>query len=150
ELVALATQLGKLDDLARRAEDPQADARGRLALLAVVRAAQQRDADAAEDLKRLRPLLARLPSDAPPLRRWPELIAAAGALSRPPLREAARALLDDMIRQAEKEDGQETPQLDRQRWLRQVRHVLARLELRSLPGGEKIPFGADPKLRCWA
>jgi tetratricopeptide (TPR) repeat protein len=151
DLVALATELGKLDELARRVEqaDSKADARGRLALLAVVRAAQKRDTDAAGLLKELRPLLTHLPLDAPVWQRWPDYIAAAGVLERAELRPPARALLGEMIRQLEEAAGKEAPAPDRPRWLRQVRHLLARLELRSLPGGDRIVFGTSPRLRSW-
>src|SRR5262249_25816674 len=55
ELVAVAKELNKLDELAAKVEaaDANADARGRLALLVLVRSAQRRYTEAAKALKEL-------------------------------------------------------------------------------------------------
>jgi hypothetical protein len=152
ELVALAGKLGKLDDLAGRVEkaSPEADPRGRLALLAVVRAAQGRDADAAEALKQMLPLVTKLPLDAPTWQRWPELVAAGGSVQRPALRPPAIALLDRMVRQLEQGRIKEVPLPGRDDWARQVRHARARAEVLNLPDGQRAAFGVDPGLRLWA
>src|SRR5207244_263128 len=71
ELVATAKELGKLDELARRVEKlpaPSAQAqRDRVALLACIRTSQERDAEAAELLTRLLPLLSKVGPGRP---RW--------------------------------------------------------------------------------
>ena len=91
ELVAAAKEAGALDELADRiAKAGRAAAddlfrRSQAALLAVVRAAQGRDAEAAEALKQLRRVRRKMTPDAHGPERWPDLIAVLGTLDRPAL-----------------------------------------------------------------
>jgi len=95
ELVGTARALDKLDELATAVTQAATGSeRGRLALLALIRAEQGRDDDARQALERLKPLLAEVPADSPDWTRWPEMVAASRAVSRPALRPAARVLLD--------------------------------------------------------
>ncbi|HEY1377965.1 MAG TPA: DUF1583 domain-containing protein, partial [Gemmataceae bacterium] len=152
ELVNIARELGKLDELAARAEAiaDAADRRGKLALLALIRAAQGRDDGAAAALKSLTESVEQLPADTPTWQRWPELVAAAGVLHRPALVAPATALLNAeanhlvAARSAKvKFDGQEE-------WLYRTRQIRGRAQHLALPESARRPFGADPGLTWWA
>ncbi len=88
ELVASAKAAGKLDELAERIlkfDSPAADdlfRKSRIALLAVVQVEQGKDAEAADNLKKLLELTKKMAPDAPESERWPDLIAVVGTLSR--------------------------------------------------------------------
>ena len=73
------------------------DRRGRLALLALVRAEQGQDDQAKAALAALKPLLEAVSPEDPESERWPELVAVAGVLGRPALRESAKALTDVLV-----------------------------------------------------
>src|SRR5262249_18464786 len=95
ELVTAAGALGKLDELASAiTKATTGSERGKLALLALIHTEQGRDDEASDALVRLKPMLAEVPADAPDWTRWPELVAASHAVSRPALRPSAGALLD--------------------------------------------------------
>jgi hypothetical protein len=150
ELVATAKELGKLDELAERvAKAPaaaEAQERGQKALLALVRAAQGRDDEAAELLKQLRPLLAKVTREEPLWGRWPEQLAAAATMERPKLHDAALALLDHIVvEQLNKADPKNPPPIDSR-----VRHLRARGQVLALPEALRRPFGSDPSLAHWA
>ncbi len=122
ELIATAKALGKLDELADRVEKgkPPLDRIGRpnLAMLALIRAAQGREADAKEALDLLKPLLEKLADDSPEWMRWSDLVAASATLDRPALRPSALALLELM--------DQKWMNKAQSEWGKIVRPVLAR------------------------
>jgi hypothetical protein len=100
-LISAARGANRLDELADRIEKAPAstdlDRRGRLAMLALVRADQGRDEPARAALRALKPLLEAVSPDDPESERWPELIAIAGVLGRPGLREPAKSLADVLV-----------------------------------------------------
>jgi hypothetical protein len=89
ELVELAADARLLKELAREVEqaaaDSDVDARGKLALMVLVRVAQGRDEDAKTLLEELRGRLATVRPEAPEWVRWPDLTAAVAANRRPKL-----------------------------------------------------------------
>jgi hypothetical protein len=89
ELVELAADARLLKELAREVEKAAAasdvDARGKLALMVLVRVAQGRDEDAKKLLEELRGRLATVRPEAPEWVRWPDLTAAVAANRRPKL-----------------------------------------------------------------
>lgn len=150
ELVVLAKKLGKLDELAERIEQAKEPslARGRLAMLALVRTAQERDEPARKALEDLGRLIAPLPLNEPIWRRWPELVAAQGTMIRPALRQAALALLDIQVKKLEESIVRLIPLSDRDSWLAHVRQTRASVQVLSLPSPHR-PFGDDPSLKFW-
>src|SRR5262249_11927335 len=103
ELVAVAKELKKLNDLAEKVQKAPAEGdlakRGQAGLLGLVRAAQERDDDADALLKGLLPELKKLANTEPAWLRWPEVVAAAATMDRPKLRPAAKALLDWIVQE---------------------------------------------------
>ena len=102
DLVASAAELGKLDSLAAATEAAETptptDRRGRLALLALIRDAQGRTAEAETALKELKDLAkATLVKQTPDWQRWPELVAGLALAARPNANPAAVALLDETV-----------------------------------------------------
>jgi tetratricopeptide (TPR) repeat protein len=147
DLIATAAGLNRLDDLGSRIDKAEVrndlDRRGQLALLAMVRAAQSKDAEAEQLLKQMRPLHARLGKDDRPWQRWPELVAASSALNRPRLYATAMALLDDMVVDQIQKFGSSVE------WERQVRHVRAVGQVLGLPDKQRRAFGTAPGLAHW-
>ncbi len=150
ELVRLAKKLGKLAELAKHVEhasDPR-QARGRLAMQVLVWAAQERDEPARTALDELTRWIAARPLDEPTWRRWPELVAAKGAMSRPALRAAALALLETQVKQMEEGIVKGIPLPSRDQWIRHVKQARAAIQvLRSPP--PRHAFGEDPGLLYW-
>ncbi len=151
ELVALAKKLGKLDELAEKFQKPTGNGqeRGRLAMLALVRAAQERDDQARTALSELTKLVTPLPLMAPIWMRWPELVAASGTMNRPALRGSALALLDVLVRHMEQGMQQQVQLPDRDTWVRRVRQARAAALVLGLPAEQRAAFGADPGLKYW-
>jgi hypothetical protein len=153
ELVAVAKELGKLDELAGAVSEGRAetapDRRGRLSLLSLVQAARGRTSDAEAPLKELLPLLAEVDKGQPAWARWPEFLAAASALERPELRPAGMALLDAMVSQLEKLTPAELATVG-VHWPRYVSHLRARGAVAGLPEAGGLVFGADPQLAYWS
>jgi hypothetical protein len=151
ELVALAKKLGKLDELAERVQKASVPGqeRERLAMLALVRGAQERDDQARTALAELTWLVTPLPPTAPIWMRWPELVAASGTMSRPALRGAALALLDVLVRHMEQAMQQQIPLPDRDTWVRRVRQARSAALVLGLPAEQRATFGADPGLKYW-
>jgi hypothetical protein len=108
EMIVAAKEAGALDELAEqvtKATSPAGDDLyrcGRLALLASIRTAQARDADAAEALKQLRPFAEKMKPDADGPEGWPDLIAVLGTLDRPTLRPVSTDLADVLIKNLER------------------------------------------------
>jgi hypothetical protein len=152
ELVAVARDLGKLDELAAQVEsaDARAGASGRLALLALVRAAQGRDADAVSVLQQLTERVKQMPLDTPTWQRWPELVAAAGVLSRPALIAPATVLAEAQVKRHEAASNEKVLFDGRDEWAQRVRHVRARALVPALPDAARKPFAADPGLAHWS
>ncbi len=150
ELVRLAKKLGKLEELADRIEQAKepALARGRLAMLAMVRAAQERDDPARKALEDLGRMIAPLPLNEPIWRRWPELLAAHGTMHRPALRQAALALLDIQVKKLEESIVRLIPLSDRDPWLAHVRQTRSAVQVLGLSSPHR-PFGDDPGLKFW-
>ena len=100
-LVSAAKASDRLEELAGRVEKATTpsdlDRRGQLAMLALIRAEQGRVEPARAALGALKPLLEAVSPDDPESERWPELIAIAGMLGRPALREPAKALADVLV-----------------------------------------------------
>jgi hypothetical protein len=151
ELVELAKKLGKLDELAQRLQKPAVPGqeRERLAMLALVRAAQERDDQARAALSELTRLATPLPLMAPIWMRWPELVAATGTMGRPALRGAALALLDVLVRHIEQGMQQQIQLADRDNWVRRVRQARAAAQVLGLPEDQRTAFGTDPGLKYW-
>jgi hypothetical protein len=147
ELVRTALELGKLDALADRIQkvEPKTDGdrRGRLSLLALIRMAQARDDESATLIIALRDRLETIPVDEPERRRWPELLVADRALTRPALRKGALALLDGMAASLENAPA------DLRDWALQVKHAQAVGKLLVLPG-PPVLIGATSGRGAWA
>jgi tetratricopeptide (TPR) repeat protein len=155
ELIATAKELGRLNELADRVLKSTASSnygqRSRLGFLVLLHIAQAHDAEAAEALKQMLPLLAKEPLDAPIWTRWPELTAASAAMDRPKAHGPALALLDHMV------EKQIVPMIikdvqipGRGDWEWRVRCARARAQVLGLPAGERKPFGSDPGLAYWS
>jgi tetratricopeptide (TPR) repeat protein len=151
ELVALAKKLGKLDDLVERVRKANApeQTRGRLAMLALLRAAQERDEQARSALGELTRLIAALPINEPIWQRWPELVAASGTMDRRALNRPAQALLDAQVKRIEQAFSQKVSPPGRDEWMRRVRQARAAAQVLGLPAELRVPFGTDPGLRYW-
>jgi hypothetical protein len=151
ELVELARKLGKLDELAERVQKAAipGQERERLAMLALARAAQERDDQARTALSELTRLVAPLPLTAPIWMRWPELVAASGTMSRPALRGSALGLLDVLVRHMEQSMQQQIPLPDRDTWVRRVRQARSAALVLGLPDEQRTAFGADPGFKFW-
>jgi tetratricopeptide (TPR) repeat protein len=151
ELAALAKKLDKLDDLVssvQKADTPE-QARGRWAMLALLRAAQERDDEAQAALSELTRLITPLPVNEPMWQRWPELVAAVGTRNRPALRSSVLALLDAQVKKLEQAIIQNISLPDRDLWIRHVRQARAAAQVLGLPEKLRVPFGTDPNLRYW-
>ncbi len=151
ELVVLAKKLGKLDELAQSLQKANApgQARGRLAMLSLVRSAQERDDEAHAVLGELAATIAPLPVNEPIWHRWPELVAAVGTMNRPALLHPTLALLDVQVEKLQQAIIQNIPQPERDSWIRHVRQTRAAAQVLSLPDKLHVPFGTDPNLRYW-
>jgi tetratricopeptide (TPR) repeat protein len=143
ELVDSAAAAGKLDELAARVEKADAEgdvnARGKLAMLALLAMARGDDAKAGSILAQLKPLLDKLPPGQPLWARWPELVAASRAVECPALRAQALAMLDVMVDQEQKKSAGKL-------WASQVKHARARGRLLA----KSEPVGAGPNATHWA
>ena len=100
DLVAAAKVLGKLGELAETVEGSAAsttlDRRSRLALLAIVRGAQDKPGAAEAALRELRTLAAStITKETADWQRWPELLAGTALADRPQLHPSAVAALDE-------------------------------------------------------
>src|SRR5262249_35513789 len=150
ELVAAARRQRKLDELSSAVERATApndhDKRCQLALLAMVRAAQERDDDAAAALQHFVPLLSKLPEEAPEYERWPEVIAAAYCLNRPKLHASVMALLDYIVVQQLQKP--ETKMVRSPTWERHVRRSRARGQMAGVPEFAGKPPAGDPLAVC--
>jgi tetratricopeptide (TPR) repeat protein len=153
ELVAVARELGELDELLSRVEalKPEADdpfaasERGRLALLSMIHAARADDAAATRAIEALDAMRKPLPIDLDEYARWPELVAAHQASLRPALRKPALALAVALNARAEKDRPTEAqPRMPSTVWETQVNALRSRLEQttheeRSAPDDGNIP-----------
>ena len=156
ELVAAAKAAGMLDELAEhiaKSETPAADdqfRRSKTALLAVVHAAQGRDAEAAEALKQLLEFAKTMAPDAEGPQRWPDLIAVIGALDRPALHKSAGDLAQAMNANIEQSMIKNQMFEGRDWWVRAYRSARARLMVASQPESVRRAFGSDAGLAHWA
>ncbi len=156
ELIAAAKEAGKLDELAERvatAETPASDdlfRRSKIALLAAIRAAQGRDADASDGLKQLLEFTKKMAPDAHGPERWPDLIAVAGTLDRPALLKPAGELAEAMNKNVDASIVQNKMFEDRDWWMRAYRSVRARVQVASQPDDLRRPFGSDAGFTHWA
>ena len=155
ELVAAAKEAGTLDTLADRiekADPPGADdafRRGKAALLAVVRAAQGKNAEAAEALTKLCAEYEALPLEADAAEQWPGLIAAVGCMDKPALIQQADALAGAMA-DGVKKTTDEKKSFDALGWWSQATAMVkGRTTAAALPDGVRRPFGSDPGLTHW-
>ncbi|HVC99333.1 MAG TPA: DUF1583 domain-containing protein, partial [Pirellulales bacterium] len=143
ELVSLAAEAGTLIELADEVERAPAEAavdqRGKLAMMVLVRVAQERDDDAEKLLADLR---ARLPTVGPTALewvRWPDLTAAVAANRRPKLLGASYALLLQIVL----DHIQAGHQGFGEAWRRHLYDAAAA----AFQGGQS---GTDPHLHDWA
>jgi len=147
ELVALAGELGKLDELAGRVDaaevETDRDRRGQLALRALVQLARVDEAGAAESLRGLTPLLARTPAAEPDWALWPELLATRAAMARPGLLPAAMDLANLMVENVKRRHRNDA-------WEHWVRHTKAEILNLALPADQREPFGTAPKSAAWS
>ncbi len=151
ELVALARKLGKLDELSQRLESAkslkeQANQRGRLAVLALVRAAQERDTEADDALKQSLALLARISKTAAPWQCWPEYVAATGVMNRPQLQASALKILEEMTKQAE---ARGTGPLNME-WARRVRHARTQAQILAMAPEQRSRVSPNPNSPLWS
>jgi Protein of unknown function (DUF1583)/Protein of unknown function (DUF1581) len=160
EMVAAAREAGALDDLGERLanlrDEPggsHADdlfRRSRTALLAVVRAAQGRDAEAADALRQLVPLAQKMKPDAHGPERWPDLIAVLGTLDRPALQKPSADLANASNKNLEQAMMQDRQFDDRDWWVRACRLARARALVAAQPDGVGRAYGSDASLAHWA
>jgi hypothetical protein len=147
DLLAVATELGKLGELANQALSAQtvndADRRGKLALLVLVNLAQKNEEAVAGYLEQLRLLLDRPLPDRRGYARWPELVVASQLLGVPSLRADASELLEALIDEIQKQ-GIEWE------WERRLRPLRDRARYLALPEADAVPFGTDPTLTQWS
>jgi hypothetical protein len=162
-LVDAARSLGKLDELTARVEALKSDtndhgalaARSRLALLGLIAIARGDDATAGKTLESIRALLEKLPIQEAEFTRWPEMCLATRALAQPALRDRCLALVNTMVTQVDaRKPTEEETRTHPETWMRQVKHLRARLELlmaSARRGKEAAPtFGSDPTEGSWA
>ncbi len=150
ELIAVAKELGKLDELLERVQKAAGgglyEERCKLAMAALIRTAQQKDGEAAEALRGLLPLLGKLPEETPEHERWAEIVAAAAAMTHPTLHPHGMALLDHVVvNQMQKPDAKIPA---RPAWGPLVRHLRARGQVLALE--PRVAFGTPPKLASWS
>ena len=144
DLVEVARAAGRLDELAGRIESAEAgsivDARGRLALLAMVRLAQAQDDRAIAAFNSLKERAATVKRTDPDWMRWPELTAAWPALSRAKVRPHALAALGVATGNSDGTLGASDL------WVRQVRqaHAIGEANERG------VPFGDATGLSPWS
>jgi tetratricopeptide (TPR) repeat protein len=155
ELVAAAKAAGALDELGERIAKAEGDGdqrfiRSKAAMLAAVRAAQGRDNDAATALKQLIELIKKLPPDANPDDRWPDLVAVLSTLERPALLKPVNDLAQEMNLNLQQSNLQNRPFDNRDWWTRAYRSARARAIVAALPEGVTRPFASDPGLAHWA
>ena len=143
--------LPELGDRIAKANVPANDdlfRRSQAAMVAVVRAAQGRDADAADALRMLIKDAESLPPNAPGSERWPDLIAVTGTLNRPALLGPATELARIENRNIEQSIVSFRPFEDRDWWLREFRAVRARAESLALPEADRRL--AETGFAAWA
>lgn len=155
EMVAAAKEAGALDDLAERIgkiETGNDDLlrRSKVALLAVVHAAQGRDEPAADGLRQLTAALKTMKPDANPAERWPDLIAALGTLDHPALVKPVTELAEAMNQNLNQSFLQTMPFDTRDWWTRAYRSIRARAQVAGLPEGVRRPFGTDGNFAHWS
>src|SRR5262249_18269175 len=133
DLVRAARDAGKLEDLSQRVEKLAAKTetaqRNRLALVVLIRLEQGRDADAAEALKQMLPLLKKVPPGTAFRDRWPELLAASQGLTRPAVLPAAVPILQQMVDQVVQNGTKRVQAEGEQDWARYSRHELGRARM---------------------
>ena len=148
ELARVAKELGKLDELAARVDAIEAkgdaETRAKLAMTAVVRAAQGKDAEAEAALKALRGLQDAIAGDVPELGRWPEFAAAVAALDRPALLVPATAILDAIVSPKQAQGDRRGP------WEHPIRHYRAVAQTLARPEADRRPFGTPYQDAEWA
>ncbi|MBI3863250.1 MAG: DUF1583 domain-containing protein, partial [Planctomycetia bacterium] len=146
DLIAVAGELKKLDDLAGQAiavkPEGEYDQRCKFLFLALISLAQNKTEAAAGYLQQARPLLDKLPADAPEWMRWPEFIVAAQAIEIPDLRPTGLALLEKMVEQIQ-------AKYVTREWEFHIRPMRDRARYLSLTD-VAAPFGADPDLKQWS
>jgi len=155
EMIAAASEAGKLDDLCARlgkaafGSEDELDRRARLALRAAALATKGDDGAAAADLDDLLPHVTRMKVDALGRERWPVLVAAWGSLERPALLAKVAPLVEAMNKNLEEAIIQEKVFDEREWWMLVFRDVLANLELKRLPDGSRWTT-ADSRFVHWA
>ncbi|HEY2252068.1 MAG TPA: DUF1583 domain-containing protein, partial [Planctomycetaceae bacterium] len=147
DLLAVARELGKLDELANHAltVKPTAgfDQRGKFSLLALIAMAQNNTDAAAGYISKLHPLQEKMADTAPEQSRWSELLVAAEAIKSPVLRPQALALLEVMVQHIQ-------AKYLTWEWERRVRPLRDRARYLVLKDANPPPFGTDPAVKQWA
>lgn len=146
ELVAAAKETGQLDALSERVEKAQPkggiDVRGRLALLAMIREAQGRDAEAVEFIGQLLPELKKLSPDEAINSRWAELVVGTAVVANDRVRPALLPLLNELVEQTQRKDPGA-------HWDPRVRHARGVAQWLSQSSSKGVRFGTPPKSRQW-
>src|SRR5262249_35277097 len=144
------------DALADRLTNAEATAaddlyrRSRLAMLALVQAAQGKDAEAAAAIKQLVPFAQKMRPDAPGPERWPDRVAVLGALDRPALLPPATELANALNKNLEQSMMQDRPFEDRDWWVRACRAARGQTIVAAQPEGVRRPYGSDAHFAHWA
>jgi hypothetical protein len=80
--------------------------------------------------------------DTPVWQRWPELVAATGALGRPALLVPTTALLEALVKHLEKSRNDKVPFEGDDNWAQRVRHVPTPWRCPSRPASRSAPTPA--------
>jgi hypothetical protein len=122
ELIRVASELGKLDEVAELTEQATLKdnfrQRSQAALLALIAMARDDDALASAHMLQLSELRKQMPTDTPEYQQWPEAVALAAALHKPGLKHQSLELAECLVEQQRKHPVNT-------RWEKAVRHLQA-------------------------
>jgi hypothetical protein len=147
ELVAVAKELNKLDELAAAAalaaKELPDQARSAAAFEALLAIARGDNAAAASRLKQSLEFVKQQPADTPVHERHAEYLAAYAALARPALHSAALALAEQLV------NDQKAPRNIGLPWERRVRRLRLLAQSLANPATAGQPFGESPRMAQW-
>lgn len=155
ELVKVAKELNRLDELAKQVTESDA-AKGddtfkrcQAALQILILIAKGKDADATAKLGELKKAVEGMPTNSNGHQRWPILLASLGAVERAELVKPATELADVMSRNIEKAIVDNQSFDDRDWWFKVFRFVRAQGQVKSQPEGVRRPFGSNDVFAHW-